>query len=120
MSGRAGCTGRFWSLIAAMIASPASSSMTPKNTAQPVALVIVSAGMGAAAEAYAQHPALLRLEDAGYRVVFSVHDEVIVEAPRGARVEEVQRIMAQPVDWAPGLDRYLHADGYETPFYKKD
>ena len=64
--------------------------------------------------------ALLRLEDAGYRVVFSVHDEVIVEAPRGARVEEVQRIMAQPVDWAPGLDRYLHADGYETPFYKKD
>lgn len=64
--------------------------------------------------------AMLRLEDAGYQVVFSVHDEVIVEAPRGARVEEVQRIMAQPVDWAPGLDRYLHADGYETPFYKKD
>ena len=64
--------------------------------------------------------AMLRLEDAGFPVVFSVHDEVIVEAPRGASVEDVQRIMAQPVDWAPGLDRYLHADGYETPFYKKD
>lgn len=64
--------------------------------------------------------AMLRLEDAGFPVVFSVHDEVIVEAPKGASVEDVQRIMAQPVDWAPGLDRYLHADGYETPFYRKD
>lgn len=64
--------------------------------------------------------AMLRLEDAGYKVVFSVHDEVIVEAPEGSNVEDVQRIMAQPVDWAPGLDKYLHADGYETSFYKKD
>lgn len=64
--------------------------------------------------------AMLRLEDAGYRVVFSVHDEVIVEAPKDAAVEEVQRIMAQPVKWAPGLDKYLHADGYATKFYMKD
>ena len=64
--------------------------------------------------------AMLRLEDAGYKVVFSVHDEVIVEAPEGYNVEDVQRIMAQPVKWAPGLDKYLHADGYATPFYKKD
>lgn len=64
--------------------------------------------------------AMLRLEDAGYKVVFSVHDEVIVEAPDGSNVEDVQRIMAQPVEWAPGLDKYLHADGYATQFYKKD
>ena len=64
--------------------------------------------------------AMLRLEDAGYPVVFSVHDEVVVEAPEGADVADVQRIMAQPVAWAPGLDRYLTADGYATEFYRKD
>ena len=31
-----------------------------------------------------------------------------------------ERIMAQPVSWAPGLDKYLSADGYATPFYMKD
>jgi len=64
--------------------------------------------------------AMLRLEDAGYPVAFSVHDEVIVEAPIGTDVAEVQRIMAQPVRWAPELAKYLSADGYSTIFYKKD
>lgn len=64
--------------------------------------------------------AMLRLEDAGYKIAFSVHDEVVVEAPEGADVAEVQEIMAQPVSWAPDLARYLHADGYATEFYKKD
>ena len=64
--------------------------------------------------------AMLRLEQAGHEIVFSVHDEVIVEAPEGSQVEEIERIMAEPVDWAPGLDQYLSADGYSTPFYKKD
>jgi len=64
--------------------------------------------------------AMLRLEDAGYQVVFSVHDEVIVEAPEDAKVSDVQRIMAQPVPWAEELSQYLSADGYATPFYKKD
>lgn len=64
--------------------------------------------------------AMLRLEDAGYQVVFSVHDEVIVEAPEGSQVSDVQRIMAQPVSWAKELANYLSADGYATSFYKKD
>jgi len=64
--------------------------------------------------------AMLRLEAAGHRIVFSVHDEVIVEAPVGTDVQEILDIMAQPVSWAPDLANYLHADGYETPFYKKD
>lgn len=64
--------------------------------------------------------AMLRLEAAGHRIVFSVHDEVIVEAPVGTDVQEILDIMAQPVSWAPDLALYLHADGYETPFYKKD
>ena len=64
--------------------------------------------------------AILRLEAAGFPVVFSVHDECIVEAPAGARWQDMAEIMGQPVPWAPGLDKYLHADGYETLFYKKD
>lgn len=64
--------------------------------------------------------AMLRLEDAGYPAVFSVHDECIVEAPEGSRWEDVAEIMGQPVSWAPDLARYLHADGYSTRFYMKD
>lgn len=64
--------------------------------------------------------AILRLEAAGFPVVFSVHDECIVEAPEGARWQDMAEIMGQPVSWAPGLDKYLHADGYETKFYRKD
>lgn len=64
--------------------------------------------------------AMLRLEAAGFPIVFTVHDEIITEMPVGSRWEDQAEIMGQPVAWAPGLDRYLHADGYETPFYKKD
>lgn len=62
--------------------------------------------------------AMVRLEDAGYHIVFTVHDEVIVEAPEGSRWQDVAEIMGQPIDWAPGL--ILRGDGYETKFYMKD
>lgn len=62
--------------------------------------------------------ALLRLEKAGYEIVFSVHDEIVAEAPIGARWEDMAKIMGQPIEWAPGL--LLRADGYETKFYMKD
>ena len=62
--------------------------------------------------------AMVRLEDAGYHIVFTVHDEVIVEAPEGSRWQDVAEIMGQPIDWAPGL--VLRGDGYETKFYMKD
>lgn len=62
--------------------------------------------------------AMLRLTDAGYSIVFHVHDEVIAEAPEGSRWEDMAEIMGQPLDWAPGL--LLRADGYSTKFYKKD
>lgn len=64
--------------------------------------------------------AMLRLEAAGFPIVFTVHDEIITEMPIGSRWEDQAEIMGQPVSWAPGLDKYLHADGYETPFYMKD
>lgn len=62
--------------------------------------------------------ALLRLAEAGYNVVFHVHDEVIVEAPEGSQWQDVAEIMGRPIEWAPGL--LLRGDGYETKFYKKD
>ena len=62
--------------------------------------------------------AMDRLDAAGFAVVFTVHDEVIVEAPEGSRWEDVAEIMGRPIDWAPGL--LLRADGYDTKFYRKD
>ena len=62
--------------------------------------------------------ALLRLDEAGYKIVFHVHDEIIAEAPDGSRWEDMADIMGQPIDWAPGL--LLRGDGYDTKFYMKD
>ena len=62
--------------------------------------------------------ALVRLDEAGYNIVFHVHDEIIVEAPEGSRWQDVAEIMGEPIDWAPGL--LLRGDGYETRFYMKD
>ena len=62
--------------------------------------------------------AMLRLADAGYKILFHVHDEIIAEAPDGSRWEDMAEIMGQPIDWAPGL--LLRADGYDTKFYMKD
>ncbi|MFA9380171.1 MAG: DNA polymerase [Acetanaerobacterium sp.] len=60
-----------------------------------------------------------RLDAAGYRVVFHVHDEIIADASSSkADLEEVITIMSQPIDWAPGLP--LGADGWVGEFYRKD
>lgn len=62
--------------------------------------------------------AMVRLDEAGYKIVFTVHDEIIAEAPIGSRWEDMAEIMGRPIDWAPGL--LLRADGYDTRFYMKD
>lgn len=62
--------------------------------------------------------AMVRLEEAGWNIVFHVHDECVIEAPIGSRWEDVAEVMGQPIDWAPGL--LLRGDGYETVFYRKD
>lgn len=62
--------------------------------------------------------AMLRLADAGYDICFHVHDEIIAEAPDGARWEDMAEIMGRPIEWAPGL--ILRAEGYATKFYMKD
>lgn len=63
--------------------------------------------------------AMLALDAAGYQIVMHVHDEVIIDAPRGSgSLGDVQEIMGRPLPWAPGLP--LKADGFETDFYRKD
>lgn len=62
--------------------------------------------------------AMLRVIKAGYEVVIHVHDELVLEAPEGfGSLEEVERIMTEPLPWAPGLP--LGADGFESKYYKK-
>ena len=63
--------------------------------------------------------AMLRLDEAGFKICFSVHDELICEEPVGGRSwQDMADIMGQSIPWAPGL--LLRADGYETKFYMKD
>ena len=62
--------------------------------------------------------AMVRLDQAGYKIVFHVHDEVVIEAPDGSRWQDAADIMGEPIGWAPGL--LLRGDGYETKFYMKD
>ena len=63
--------------------------------------------------------AMLKLNDAGYKIIMHVHDEVILEMAEGVgSLEEVIGMMSQPLYWAKDLK--LTAEGYETPYYKKD
>lgn len=58
------------------------------------------------------------LDAAGYPIVFHVHDEVILDTPKGfGSLDEVQEIMGRALPWAPGLP--LRADGDEMDFYMK-
>jgi DNA polymerase len=66
--------------------------------------------------------ALDNLRRAGYRVVFHVHDEVIIELPTTqdaeAALDSVVRIMSTVPPWAEGLP--LNAAGWHGDFFTKD
>jgi DNA polymerase len=63
--------------------------------------------------------AMIRLDAAGYKIVAHVHDEVIIEAPKGfGSLDDVIRIMTETPAWADGL--ILNAAGFESPYYMKD
>lgn len=64
--------------------------------------------------------AMLRVDKAGYEIVLHVHDEIVPDVPNDSAgsTEDLNRIMSQPIAWAPGLP--LNADSYETLYYKKD
>ena len=61
---------------------------------------------------------IIRAMERGMRVVFHVHDEIIVEAAPGQSLEEVERIFSEPIDWCRDLP--LKGAGYTTPYYIKD
>ena len=63
--------------------------------------------------------AIVRLHEAGYKIVFHVHDEVIAEMPNeSGSVKEMCEIMSRSIEWAPELP--LRADGFECEYYRKD
>jgi len=51
-------------------------------------------------------------------IVGHVHDELIIECPMDVSVEEISLRMGRTPEWLPGIK--LRADGYTTPWYRKD
>jgi len=71
--------------------------------------------------------AMIRAYVAEFDIVMHVHDEMVCEVPADTtnpiltpekHLKDLENIMSEPVSWAEGLP--LAADGYITPFYKKD
>lgn len=61
---------------------------------------------------------LLRARAADLPVVFHIHDEIVVEAPRDRALEEVCELFNRAPWWCPDLP--LRGAGYSTPYYLKD
>lgn len=62
---------------------------------------------------------MFNVTKAGFNIVMHVHDELILDVPKGvSSVEEVCKLFAKPISWAPGIP--LTADGYECDYYMKD
>lgn len=66
--------------------------------------------------------ALKRLVQHGYKPLMHIHDEVVLEVPKDQlhddEIDRINAIMCDPIPWAPGL--ILNADGFISPYYKKD
>lgn len=63
--------------------------------------------------------AMFKLDKAGYKIAFHVHDEVVLDMPYGqGSLAEVNAILSEPIPWAPGLP--MGADGFECEYYQKD
>ena len=60
------------------------------------------------------------IEDAGYEIVLSVHDELLTETPDSDtfNVETLSALLARNTEWSAGLP--LAAAGFESYRYKKD
>lgn len=59
-----------------------------------------------------------RLDQKGFKITITVHDEVVLEVPNGvSSVKEVCELMSESPSWAKDL--LLKADGYECLAYEK-
>ena len=63
---------------------------------------------------------MIKVEEMGYHVVAHVHDEMIIDVPRAAEAafDRIDGLMAEPIDWAPGLP--LKGGTYACDYYQKD
>lgn len=64
--------------------------------------------------------AMFRADETGLDIVFTVHDEMVLEVGEDeaeSALEDLLAIMADPIDWAQGLP--LKADGDVLDFYRK-
>lgn len=62
--------------------------------------------------------AMLRLEEHGYKVVASIHDEIICEMPIGdGYLADMEQLMCELPEWATGLP--MDAEGFECERYRK-
>jgi len=62
--------------------------------------------------------AMLALDEHKHCQLFTVHDEIIVEAFGQDDLPKVEAILGRPIKWAPGL--LLRGDGFETEYYMKE
>jgi DNA polymerase len=77
----------------------------------------VENGVQAAAADLMYH-GMLCAEAKGYRVVLSVHDEILTYDPEDfGSVPEIEKVLTTPTDWSSGL--ILAAEGYRSKYYGK-
>lgn len=61
---------------------------------------------------------LQRIQEKGLQTVMHIHDEAVIDAPLNISVDEMCKMMGQPIRWAEGL--ILRAAGFESNYYMKD
>ena len=62
--------------------------------------------------------AMLRVEKAGYPVIFSVHDEIVSEVPENkGSLDDFRRLLCVPTSWMAGLP--IKAECWSGKRYKK-
>jgi DNA polymerase len=63
---------------------------------------------------------LCRIHDSGFRIIFHVHDEVVLEVPEETADDDLRRvieIMSTPPEWIPDIP--LAAEGQILSHYTK-
>jgi DNA polymerase len=64
--------------------------------------------------------AMFRLDAAGFSILTTIHDEVILEVPADSHLtlHMAEELMGAPIHWAPNMP--LKADGFEAAYYQKE